>query len=60
MPVEFLLLERPVQEWVALRNALAHERITAEFGEPPVSTAKAEHEANLDAVTAAWRAAVGR
>ena len=74
-PIEFLAVDRDQQEWVALREALANERIAAKRQEAPdagaqallqqlradpaVSAARANLDANLLAVTAAWELAVG-
>ena len=75
LPVEFLVVDREETEWVALRDALANERISARLGETPdvagqtllaqlradpaVSTARANIDTNLGLVEAAWNAAVG-
>ncbi|MCI0676139.1 MAG: hypothetical protein L0Y42_10245 [Phycisphaerales bacterium] len=74
LPIEFLTVERTEAQWVALRNALANERISAQSGESPdpdaqtlltqarsdatVSAATANLGANLAGVTAAWNSAV--
>jgi hypothetical protein len=74
-PIEFLAVDRDQQDWVALREALANERIAAKRQEAPdagaqallqqlradpaVSAARANLDANLLAVTAAWELAVG-
>lgn len=75
LPTEFLVINRPEAQWVELRNCLANERIAAALGEDPdpqaqaalaafrsnplVAAAKANLDANLAVVTAAWQAALG-
>ena len=74
-PTEFLTVERTEADWVALRNALANERISADHDEPAdadaqlllalarahpaVSTAKANLDANFDVISTAWHDAAG-
>jgi hypothetical protein len=73
--LEFKVIDRAEPQWVAIRDALANERIAAKRGEPAdqeaqaflqqlradpaVSAARASLEANLAAITLAWEAAVG-
>ena len=73
VPIEFHAVARTEAEWYRLKRLLAHERIKAKLGEdvdaevaeelarlrsvPEVSTAKANLDANLDTVRAAWDAA---
>lgn len=75
LPLEFLVVNREQAEWVAVRDALANERISAKLGESPdesaqaslttwravsaVSTAKSNLDANRATVRAAWNTAVG-
>jgi hypothetical protein len=75
LPVEFLVLDRPEPQWVQLRDALANERISADLEEPPdpeaqawlsqcrsaplVAAARANLDANLATVNAAWNQAAG-
>jgi len=75
LPVELLVSDRDQAEWVAIRKALANERICAEYGqdpnpqmqaalatwraEAPVAAAKSACDANLGGVQAAWDAATG-
>jgi hypothetical protein len=75
LPIEFLVIDREETVWVALRDALANERISARLGEmrdaaaqtllaqlradPAVSMARANLDANLGVIEAAWDAAVG-
>lgn len=72
--MEYLVVNRTEPEWVALRDALANERISAEFGtdaDPEAQTllqqarghagviaASANLELNLEAVRAAWEGAL--
>jgi hypothetical protein len=74
-PIEFHTVNRDQEDWVALREALANERIATRRQESPddgaqallqqlradpaVSAARANLDANLVAVTAAWELAVG-
>jgi hypothetical protein len=74
LEIEFLAADRPQAEWVKLRNALSHERISAKYGEavdpsvqsylasarsnPAVSTAVTYSNTNLAAVEAGWNSAV--
>ena len=74
-PTEFLVLSHTDADWVELRECLANERIAADQGEEPdpdaqtslngyrddlaVSTAKANLDANLAVVTAAWEQEIG-
>src|SRR5262245_8051939 len=73
VPLEYMVLDRPQEEWVQVRQALANERISARYGEDPdpddqaylatvradpaVSTAKVNLDTNLAAVKAAWEQA---
>lgn len=75
LPLEFMVVNREQAEWVALRDALANERISAKLGESPdqtaqaslttwravsaVSTAKSNLDSNRATVRAAWNTAVG-
>ncbi|MCH8342426.1 MAG: hypothetical protein IH983_00375 [Planctomycetes bacterium] len=75
LPIEFLTVDRTEPQWVQLRDALANERISAKLGQQPdpeaqalllqlrgnplVATAKANLDANLAVVTAAWEQAIG-
>ena len=75
-PIEFLVVERTQEQWVALRDALANERLAVRYPEmasqaaqsllatlrsdPSVSAARANLDANLAAVTAAWNIASGQ
>ena len=75
-PTEFLMVNHTDGDWVELRECLANERIAADLGEEPdadsqtiltayrnvasVSTAKANLDANLAVVTAAWEQAIGQ
>jgi len=74
LPVEYLVVNRSEQEWVDLRDALAHERICEETGEEvdpeiaaflaqvrsdaAVSGAMASLSTGLALVTSAWEDAV--
>ena len=74
LPTEYLAENRTEAEWVALRDALAVERINANHGEPfpssvqsylstiragsKVSTAKVNLDTYLASVQTAWNAAV--
>lgn len=74
-PTEFLLLSHTDADWVELRECLANERIAADQGEDsdpdaqttldqyrsaaPVAVAKANLDANLGVVTAAWEQEIG-
>ncbi|MCC6675506.1 MAG: hypothetical protein IT436_00045 [Phycisphaerales bacterium] len=76
LPIEFLAATRSEPEQVALRNALANERISSQLGQDPdgadqqvltlaradaaVAAAKSAVESSKDAVTAAWMAAAGQ
>jgi len=73
LPVEFLVEGRDQAEWVAIRKALANERICAKYdqdpnpqmqaalatwrAEAPVAAAKSAYDANLAGVQVAWDAA---
>ena len=75
LPVEFLVKTRSESEWVALRNALSNERITAKYGDAPnaqmqaaltawrsdatVAAAKSACNANLATIESTWSAATG-
>jgi hypothetical protein len=75
-PLEFLVIDRPEAEWVALRDALANEKIAQKYPDtldpqaqanlavwranPSVAAAKISLVANTDSDTAAWNAAVGQ
>jgi hypothetical protein len=70
LPVEFLVVDRSEPQWVQLRDCLANERISQELDESPdpeaqawlaqyranplVASAKANFDANLGSITAAW------
>ena len=74
-PTPYLTVERTQEQWVALRDALANERISAEAGEaaddgavalleqvrsdPSVSAALANIDANLALITATWESEIG-
>jgi hypothetical protein len=73
--LEFRVVDRTEAEWLALDNALANERIAADYGETPasdcvthlaaqrsdkaVATARSSCEAHVESVRVAWNAAVG-
>lgn len=74
MPVEFLVLGREEPEWLQLRQALANERIAANYEDaeldqadqtfltqersrPAIAVAKANYDANLAVIEAAWEQA---
>jgi hypothetical protein len=73
VPLEFEIVERTEQEWVALRKALDNEKVCAKYGTAPsvsqqallatlranqkVALAKANLETNGSAVEAAWTSA---
>jgi hypothetical protein len=75
LPVAFMIRARDQAEWVAIRKALANERICAEYdqdpnpqmqsalatwrAEAPVAAAKSAYDANLAGVQVAWDAATG-
>lgn len=75
-PTEFLVTNHTEADWVELRDCLANERIAAAEGEDPdagaqtiltayrndasVSSAKANLDANLGVVTAAWEQEIGQ
>lgn len=75
LPTEFLVIERTQPQWIQLRDLLMEEKICAKIGDtmdpasvtalaalraaPAVATAKAQLDANLAAVQAAWDLAVG-
>jgi hypothetical protein len=70
LPLEFLVVNREQSEWVALRDALANERIAGKLGEEPdaaaqtqlatwrangsVAAARTALDTNLASVTTAW------
>ena len=74
-PTEFLVIAREEAEWVALRDALANEKIAMKYpdllsvsaqvnlatwrADPAVAAAKIALTANLDSVTEAWNTAAG-
>lgn len=74
-PAEFLVVNRTQAQWVELRECLANERIATDQGEDPdpdaqttlsdyrsaapVAAAKANLDANLAVITAAWDQAIG-
>ena len=74
-PTEFLVLSHTDADWVELRDCLANERIAADQGEDPdpdaqttlsdyrnaaaVTAAKANLDANLAVIAAAWDQAIG-
>lgn len=74
LPVEFLVVDRSEEEWVAVRKALANERICAKYEDPPdvgmqaslatwraapaCAAAKVAFDLNGDSVRAAWDAAI--
>lgn len=74
-PTEFLVLSHTDADWVELRECLANERIAADQGEDPdpdaqatlsdyqsaapVAAAKANLDANLAVIAAAWDQAIG-
>lgn len=73
LPLEFLVVNREQAEWVALRDALANEKIAAKVGDEPdaasqtalgvwrsnqaVAAARVSLDTNLAAITTAWNAA---
>jgi len=73
LPVEFLVVDRTEPEWVAVRNSLANERISAKNGDEmnpacqsslaswranaAVSAARVNSDTNLAAVRSAWDSA---
>lgn len=73
LPIEFLVVDREEAEWVALRKALANERICAKYEDPPdvaqqaalttwraapaCAEAKVSCVATAEAVKSAWSAA---
>jgi hypothetical protein len=75
LPLEFLVVDRPQEQWVAVRDALANERIAVDLpgtlnqaaqaglavwrSDPAVASAKSSSDANLTAVTASWNSAAG-
>jgi len=75
LPVEFLVKQRDQQEWVAIKKALANERIAPKYGDPPdptqqaslatwrsdasVAAAKTASASGLASVQDAWDAATG-
>jgi hypothetical protein len=74
-PIEFKAVERSEAEWLALRKALANERISAQCGDQPhagcqtllstarsnasVAAAKSACDTNLAGIESAWSTAVG-
>jgi len=74
LPTELLVVERAPGEWLELRQGLQHEKVCLQDGEPvhpavaaklaawradpDVATAKADLDANLAAVTSAWKEAL--
>jgi hypothetical protein len=76
LPLEFLAVNRQQGEWVAVRDALANERIAVSLpdslnanaqaslatwrSDPAVSAAKSSSDANLPAITTAWNSAAGQ
>jgi hypothetical protein len=76
LPLEFLVVNREQSEWVAVRDALANERIAVSLpdslsqaaqaslatwrADPAVSAAKASSDANLSAVTTSWNSTAGQ
>lgn len=76
LPVQFLLVHRPQSEWVALRDALANQRIAAAGSvspdpaaaaliqqaqsHPAVSSAVASLSSNLAAIEVQWSSAVAQ
>lgn len=74
LPTEFLVKDRTEAQWVALREALADERISDEYGESPasasstllsteradadVAAAKTDLDTNLTSIQSAWDSAV--
>ena len=76
VPIEFLVVDRTEQEWVALMEALANEHVAAK-GEgsldpamqsqlaswrqnSEVAQARTNRDANLAAIQTAWNSAVGQ
>jgi len=73
LPMTYLVKDRTQADWVALRDALDNERVSAKLGEDPdqaaqallatvradstIATAKTNLDTKLGAVTAAWEAA---
>lgn len=76
VPVQYLAATRTEPEWMALRGALAHDRISTKLGEEPdpavrqlllgvqsepaIAAATSNLSSNLPLVTAAWNSAVFR
>ena len=76
LPLPYAFAERDQTDWVNLRDALANQRINTRHGldpsqealaviadadaVPAISSARANLDANLAAVTAAWNAAINR
>ncbi|MGK2922184.1 MAG: hypothetical protein ACSLE4_05265 [Methyloceanibacter sp.] len=74
-PMEFLVVQRPETEWVALRDALANERQAVKYpdlldqtaqsmlatwrADQGVSSARSSLDSNLTTVTTAWNTAAG-
>ena len=75
LPTEYLVVNRTETEWVALRDALANERIAAELpgtlsqtcqallatvrADPAVAAARTNIQANIQTLTNSWNTAVG-
>lgn len=73
LPLEFLVVNREQAEWVAVRDALANEKIAAKLGDEPdaasqtalgvwranqaVAAARVSLDTNLAALTTAWNTA---
>jgi hypothetical protein len=73
LPLQYLVKDRSEADWVALRDALDNERVSAKLGEDPdpadqallatvradpaIAAAKTNLDTKLGAVTAAWEAA---
>jgi hypothetical protein len=75
LPLEFLVVNREQSEWVAVRDALANERIAVSLpdslntnaqaslatwrADPAVSSAKSSSDANLASITTSWNSNAG-
>lgn len=76
LPPEFLVVDRDQSQWVAVRDALANERIAVDLpgtlnptaqsnlgtwrADPAVASAKSSLEANLSSVMISWNSAAGQ
>jgi hypothetical protein len=76
LPLEFLTVNREQSEWVAVRDALANERVAVSLpdslnqtaqsnlatwrADPSVSAAKSSLDSNLSGVTTSWNSTAGQ